>query len=95
MLTADEYLTCNRIAQALTSALGKTVKFIQAEPEEFKRCLMDRLKVPAHLADAIVEDWKEINEGRPSPLTDDFKKLTGRKPTSIEEWARGNAKLFQ
>ena len=46
-------------------------------------------------ADALVDIWRAIREGRLATVSDGVKQVTGRKPIPFPRWAEENADAFQ
>jgi uncharacterized protein YbjT (DUF2867 family) len=93
-LTTKAY-TNNQLATAFSLALNKPVKYVQIPYEQSKKGFMDA-GFPEWQVDGILElfklidsDNKAINHESP-----DFKKITGRNPTTIQEWVAQVANFF-
>jgi len=87
--------TNDETAAALSKALGREIKYVSVPPEGSKQALLG-IGFPEWQVDGINEFSKAINDGSPSTTvaTDDFRKITHREPTTVEQWARRVAPGF-
>lgn len=46
-------------------------------------------------ADALVDIWRAVREGRLDTVTDGVRRATGREPITFAQWAVENAESFQ
>ena len=46
-------------------------------------------------ADALVDIWRAVREGRLATVSDGVKRVLGRKAVPFEQWAEANANAFQ
>ena len=51
--------------------------------------------VKADYADALVDIWRAVREGRLATVSDGVKQVIGRRPISFDRWAEENADAFQ
>jgi len=93
-LTCKPY-TLQQLASAFSLALGKEVKFVQVPYEAAKKSFMD-MHFPEWQVDGILELFKLIDAETKIMHEDsgDFKKITGRDATSIQEWVNNVAPAF-
>jgi uncharacterized protein YbjT (DUF2867 family) len=89
-LTGDAALTGEQMAGALTTALGRSVRFLSPALPRFRAALAER-GMPAWQSDALCELYEAVQAGRAphlATLTADIAAVTGRPPRSFDEFAR-------
>jgi uncharacterized protein YbjT (DUF2867 family) len=93
-LTTKAY-TNNQLATAFSLALNKEVKYVQVPYEAAKKSFMDA-GYPEWQVDGILELSKLIDSDNKAinHESQDFKKITGRNPTTIAEWVGQVANIF-
>jgi uncharacterized protein YbjT (DUF2867 family) len=87
VLTGPEASTLAELAEAIGEALGKPVKGVAVEPEQFQAGLL-RAGLPPLIADAISGWFAYCRAGRAERVTEDAERLLGRKPRSPRQFAR-------
>ncbi|MDC3955144.1 SDR family oxidoreductase [Polyangium jinanense] len=92
-LTGTEALSFHDAAATLTRVLGRTISYVDPGPEAFRSSLLG-YGMPAWVVDALVDYVRFCIEGGAAPVTDDFKKLTGKAPISYEQFVRDHAEQF-
>ncbi len=93
-LTGPEALTMTEVAEGLSAATGRTVKYINVAPEDAKKAQL-AAGLPAYMADAIAELFAERRKGKESQVSPVAELLLGRRPTSFAEFAKRNAAIFR
>lgn len=91
-LTGPEAITHAQIAAALTSALGRTVTFIDVPPEAFADSI--RAVLPPWQVDGLLEDYAHYRRGEAAAVSPAVAEITGQAPRSIEQFARDYAGAF-
>jgi uncharacterized protein YbjT (DUF2867 family) len=83
-LTGPEALTLGEVAQTLTRALGRPVRY---EPETVAEAYASRAvyDAPRWQVDAWVTTYTSIASGEVAQVTDDVPRLTGHPATSLAE----------
>jgi uncharacterized protein YbjT (DUF2867 family) len=86
-LSGPEAVTHEEIAEALSRALGRTIRFISISDEEFRKRWVE---AGAHEEEAAA--WVDISRyfrtGAGSTVTTAVQDLTGRAPTTLVEFCR-------
>jgi len=79
--------TTRRVAQAFSHVLHKDVKHVQVPYEAAKKSMLDA-GWPEWQVDGLLELYKLIDSDNKAMTTecDDFKKITGRSPLTLEQW---------
>ena len=91
-LTGPEAITHSQIAAALTSALGRTVRFIDVPPEAFADSIRELL--PPWQVDGLLEDYAHYRRGEAAAVSPAIAEITGTAPRSIDQFARDYAPAF-
>jgi len=93
-LTGPEALTMAQVAQKLSTATGKTIRYVNVTPEEAKNA-QRAAGLPEYMVDALGELFAERREGKESEVSSVIPKLLGRSATSFDEFAARNAAIFR
>jgi uncharacterized protein YbjT (DUF2867 family) len=93
-LTGPEALTMTQVAERLSAATGRPVRYVDVPPEDHKSANLGR-GMPPYLADALVELFAERRNGKEANVYPDAQTLLGRPPASFEDFARRNAAIFR
>jgi uncharacterized protein YbjT (DUF2867 family) len=85
-LTGPESVTHHRVAEVLSRALGRTIRYVDLSDEEVRESLRSE-----GLSEEMVDAWVDVNRyarGHPSTVTTTVEDVTGRAPVSLEEFCR-------
>jgi uncharacterized protein YbjT (DUF2867 family) len=93
-LTGPEALTMTEVAEKLSTATGKAIRYVNVEPEEARKAQL-AAGVPEYTADALAELFAERRKGKESEVSQVFDEIIGRRPTSFQEFAVRNAAIFR
>ena len=93
-LTGPDALTMTEVAERLSAATGKTIKYINVPPEDVRKAQL-AAGVPPYIADALAELFAERRKGKESQVWPVAQTLLGRRPTSFAEFAARNAAIFR
>ncbi len=94
VITGRQALTYGEMAAMIGGAIGKAVRF---EEISDKQAYSETVKWAGKsaYADALVDIWRAVREGRLDMVTDGVKQIVGREPLSFQQWAVENATAFQ
>lgn len=92
--TAREATSCAKIAQALSAATGRQVRFEQQDPEEFVAGLV-AYGMRERAARGVLQLWQLADSGQDLEPTGVFEEVLGRRPTTVEEWIGEHACCFR
>jgi len=92
-LTGPETLSGNDIAKIFSEFLGKPVKYVDADPQDVKKELM-KLGTQEWQANAILELYQLVAEGKLNQVTTDLRQLIKRDPTTFKQFVKQNLQLF-
>jgi uncharacterized protein YbjT (DUF2867 family) len=89
VITGPRALTYGEMAAKIGAALGKTIRFEEISDEEA------RPDFDPVYANAIVDIWRAVREGRLATVTDGVERVLGRKPVTFDQWVEENARAFR
>jgi len=93
-LTGPEAMSYDALAEALSSAVGRTITHVDLPPHELHYG-MTRMGMPDEIADRLVDLERYFRSGRASVVTDDIERVTGRPPRRLADYAREIAPLLR
>jgi uncharacterized protein YbjT (DUF2867 family) len=93
-LTGPEALGMAEVADALSAATGKSIRYVNIAPDDAKNAQL-AAGVPPYLADALAELFAERRKGKEAQVSPVAQTLLGRRPTSFAEFAVRNAAIFR
>ena len=89
-LSGPESLTNPHMAEKLSQAIGKPVRYVDMPPAEYKTMLVG-FGMPGPFVDAFIDLQRFYSTGAGRTVTPDVEKLLGRKPGTFDQFARDNA----
>ncbi|WP_339203143.1 SDR family oxidoreductase [Paenibacillus sp. FSL K6-3182] len=93
-LTGSEIYSYPQIADKLSALLGKTIRYINVEPQVMLRNLTDQGRMPPWLANHVVE-IQTMSTLVPERPTDDVTRLLGRQPRTLDGFLQENVEIFR
>lgn len=93
-LTGGEALTNEQVAEKISRVAGRKINYVDLPAAELKRGILSA-GTSEWSADALLDLQRFYREGKASLVTDDFERLTGRKPITFDRFARDYAFAFQ
>ena len=93
-LTGPEALSMDEVAEKLSAVTGKTIRYVNVDPEDAKQAQLAR-GLPPYLVDGLVELFAERRKGKESEVWQTIETVFGWRPTSFDEFARQNAAIFR
>ena len=93
-LTGPQALTMTEVAEKLSTAAGKTIRYVNVPPEAARQAQL-AAGMPPYLADALFELFAERRNGKEAKVWPDAERLLDRRPTSFDEFAKRNAAVFR
>jgi uncharacterized protein YbjT (DUF2867 family) len=93
-LTGPQALSMADVAEQLTAATGRPVRYVNVAPEDAKRAQL-AAGVPAYTADALAELFAERRKGKEAQVSPTIQTVFGRRPTSFGEFAARHAEIFR
>jgi uncharacterized protein YbjT (DUF2867 family) len=93
-LTGPEALSMTEVAERISVAIGKTIRYVNVTPEDAMQANLG-VGMPPYTAEALFELFAERRKGKESQVSPIIPSLFGWRPTSFEEFARRNAAIFR
>lgn len=93
-LTGPEALSNAQIAELLTSALGREIRFANLPAQQLKAAMLGA-GVPEWTTDAILDLQRLYREGKAAAVTGDVEQILGRKPTTFANFLEDYKGAFQ
>jgi uncharacterized protein YbjT (DUF2867 family) len=95
-VTGPKAVDLYEVAAALSQAVGKEISYVDMPEEEFASDVQQATGMPAEAVEtAIVCHLRCWRDGKAEKVTDTFRQLTGKAPTSVEQWAALHADAFR
>ena len=92
-LTGPEPITYERVAEELSAATGRRIRFV-AVPDGAAREALVAAGMPEFVAGQLVGMFRALRGGAHDKITDAVRALCGRKPRGFAEFARDHAEAF-
>jgi uncharacterized protein YbjT (DUF2867 family) len=92
-LTGPEPLSYHDVAAKLSEATGRTIRYVNVAPEDFRRGLL-QAGVPEWYADMLLELYAIVRAGYAAAVTDTVQRVTGRPPLRFDDFAHESAHVF-
>src|SRR6202521_2343769 len=86
-ITGPEALSMAEVAEKLSTATGKRIRYVNVAPEEAKSAQL-AAGVPPYTADALAELFAERRKGKEGQVSPIIQTIFGGRPTSFDEVAR-------
>jgi uncharacterized protein YbjT (DUF2867 family) len=93
-LTGPEALTMGEVAEKLSAATGKAIRYVDVPPDEARQARL-AAGLPPYLAEGLDELFAERRKGKESRVWPTIEEVFGWKPTSFDEFAIRNAAIFR
>jgi uncharacterized protein YbjT (DUF2867 family) len=93
-LTGPEALMNREIAQVLSDALGREVRYVNLPPAQLKEALLSA-GVTEWNADALLDLQRLYREGKAATVTRDVEQILGRKPITFAQFSRDYRYAFE
>ncbi len=93
-LTGPQALSWAEVAQALSAATGKEVRYQDVPPEAFGATLRGH-GVPEFLVGALLSLYAVYRAGYAATVTDDVRCVTGSAPRTLAQFAADHAAAFR
>jgi len=94
VITGPEALSYGEMAATIGVAVGRQVRFEAISDKEAYAGVV-AWAGKGHYADALVDIWRAVREGRLATVSEGVKQVIGRRPLSFGQWAQENAGAFQ
>ncbi len=85
-LTGPELLDHSQVAELISNAAGRTIEFIDIDPEELKQTLLG-IGLPADYTEFLLLILGFLKAGYSAVLTNSVQDILGREPISFKQYA--------
>ena len=92
-ITGPRALTFEEVAQDLSAALNKEVRYVRVSYEESRQRMIDS-GMEEWLANAVTQTYKFMSDGGAELVTDVVARVTGNEPISFRQFAKDHAGFF-
>jgi uncharacterized protein YbjT (DUF2867 family) len=89
VITGPRALSYGEMASRIGAAIGRPIRFEEITDEEA------RPDFDGPYADALVDIWRAIREGRLATVTDGVQRILGRSPATFDQWVEENKGAFR
>ena len=89
-LSGPEALTFTQVAEKLSAAVGKPIRYVDPPEAEYRKTLVG-MGIPGPYADALIDLSRYYAAGKASAVTPAVREVTGRKGISFDQFARESA----
>lgn len=94
VVTGPAALSYGEMGAQIGAAVGKAVRFESISDAQARKMALAWADSRDY-AEALVNIWQAIREGRLTTVSDGVDRLVGRKPISFDRWAEENADAFR
>jgi len=94
VITGPEALTYSDVAHKLSSAIGKTVTYVDVPLEAAKKALLEG-GAPEWFAEGQMEQFRVRWQGKQSRVISTIAEVANKKPITFDEFAREHAPYFR
>src|SRR5882724_9496197 len=93
-LTGPESLSMAEVAERLSAATGRQIRYVNVPPEDAKRAQLSA-GMPPYMADALAELFAERRKGKEAQVSSVIPEVFGLRATSFGEFAQRHAAIFR
>ena len=93
-IIGPEALTISEVAEKLSTATGKSIRYVKVTPEEAKNANL-AAGMPPYTADALFELFTERRKGKEAQVSAVIPTIFGWQATHFAEFASRNAAIFR
>ncbi|MFT3711374.1 MAG: NAD(P)H-binding protein [Archangium sp.] len=94
VITGPAALSYGEMAETIGRAIGKSVRFESISDAQARKMASAWAESPEY-AEALVDIWRAIREGKLTTTTGEVERVLGRKPLSFAHWVSENISEFQ
>lgn len=92
-ITGPEALTHTQMAEQLSKAGGRNVKYIDVPPEKMRKALLD-LGMLAWQVEGVLEDYDHYRRGEAEMVAPAVRKITGKEAIPFQQFAKDYMAVF-
>lgn len=95
VITGPRLVTLGEVAEIMSRATERSIGYDDVSDEELAKALVDEAGMTPEQAEiGVVGHFRAWRNGAAEALTDTYRELTGRAPTTIEDWIGAHAEAF-
>jgi NAD(P)H dehydrogenase (quinone) len=95
VITGPELLSLSELCEILSRVTDRPIPYMDISDQELTRLLTDEAGMTAEQAEiGVVCHFRAWRNGDAQAQTDTYHELTGRKPTTVEEWIEAHRDVF-
>jgi uncharacterized protein YbjT (DUF2867 family) len=93
-LTGPETLTNHEVAEKLSAAVGREIRYVNIPPDAFREGAL-KTGIPDFYVDALLDLHRFIAAGGSEYISPDVERVLGRKPHTFDQFARDHVDIFR
>jgi uncharacterized protein YbjT (DUF2867 family) len=95
VITGPELLSLSELCEILSRVTDRQIRYMDVSDQELTRLLTDEAGMTAEQAEiGVVCHFRAWRNGDAQAQTDTYHELTGRRPTTAEEWIEAHRDVF-
>tara|TARA_B100001996_G_C18636723_1_gene583968 strand:- start:641 stop:1501 length:861 start_codon:yes stop_codon:yes gene_type:complete len=94
LITGPQLIDLYQVAEAMSGAFGREIRYLEQSHEEFKHHLANTIRNP-WIIEAISQWYEEIGAGSLEILTDECSEQLGKSPRTIKDFCETYRSAFQ
>jgi uncharacterized protein YbjT (DUF2867 family) len=95
VITGPELLSYAELCEIMSRVTGRDIPYQDVPEEELERLLVQEAGMTPEQAEiGVICHFRAWRNGDAEALTDTFRELTGKNPTTAEEWITAHADVF-
>jgi uncharacterized protein YbjT (DUF2867 family) len=96
VITGPELLSYRDVCEILSRVTGRSIPYVDVSEEDLSKALVEQAGMTPEQAEiGVICHFRAWRNGDAEALTDTYKELTGRDPTTAERWITEHAGVFQ
>ncbi|MDA1279646.1 MAG: SDR family oxidoreductase [Chloroflexi bacterium] len=92
-ITGPRAISMHEVAEAISNAIGKKVAYVDAPPEAVEKSLLS-FGMDPWIVDEYLRYFDAFKNNLANIVTNDYRKLMGREPRSIDDFSRDYSSVF-
>jgi len=95
-ITGPEAITFAEIAERMSRILGRAIQYVDMPVDEFGEMLVEQVGYPRDTIEIdVLCHFRAFRRGDADLVTHTFEQLTGRRPTSVDQFIEANRSVFE
>ena len=92
-ITGPESISMHEVAKSLSKAIGRTISYVDVPPQAVQEGML-AFGMGEWLVDEYLQYYEVFKNNQANFTSDDFENVMGRKPRSIDDFARDFVGVF-